>query len=53
MLADPAAVRRGVDQLAADLTSGAWDERHGRLRDQGEYVGAVRLIVAERGDPAS
>jgi SAM-dependent methyltransferase len=45
-LADPVAVQRGLDKLAADLSSGAWDERHGRLRDQAERIGAVRLIVA-------
>jgi SAM-dependent methyltransferase len=33
--------------LAADLESGAWDERHGHLREQTEYDGALRLIVSE------
>ena len=46
VLTDPDAVARGVARLAADLGSGAWDERHGHLRTQPEHVGAVRLIVA-------
>jgi SAM-dependent methyltransferase len=46
MLADPRAVERGVALLRDDLTSGAWDDRHGRLRTQPERVGAVRLLVA-------
>jgi len=46
VLADADAVRRGVDKLAADLSSGVWDERHGALRQQPERIGAVRLIVA-------
>ena len=43
---DQAAVMRGVERLAADLASGAWDARHGALRGQPERVGALRLIVA-------
>ncbi len=46
MLADADAVRRGVDKLAADLSSGAWDERYGALRQQPERIGAARLIIA-------
>jgi len=46
VLADADAVRRGVDKLAADLSSGAWDERNGALRQQPERIGAVRLIIA-------
>jgi hypothetical protein len=46
VLTDPGAVARGVARLADDLSSGRWDERHGRLRHQAEYVGAMRLIVA-------
>jgi hypothetical protein len=46
VLTDPGAVARGVARLADDLSSGRWDERHGHLRDQAEYVGAMRLIVA-------
>jgi hypothetical protein len=46
VLTDPGAVARGVARLAGDLATGRWDERHGHLRDQAEYLGAVRLIVA-------
>lgn len=46
MLADPAAIQRGLDKLAADLSCGVWDGRHGRLREQSERIGAVRLVVA-------
>jgi SAM-dependent methyltransferase len=46
VLADQAAVARGVARLADDLVSGAWDRLYGDLRTQPEYVGAVRLITA-------
>lgn len=46
VLTDPAAVDAGVARLRADLASGAWDARHGHLRTQPEYVGAVRLLIA-------
>jgi SAM-dependent methyltransferase len=46
VLTDQAAVGRGVRQLAADLESGAWDARHGALREQPQRVGAIRLLVA-------
>ena len=36
--------------LEADLKSGAWDERHGRLRQQPFYEGSLRLII---GRPAA
>jgi hypothetical protein len=35
-----------VERLAADLSSGRWDARYGRLRRQPEFVGALRLLVA-------
>jgi SAM-dependent methyltransferase len=40
---------RGVARLAAALESGEWDRRHGHLRGQPEFVGALRLITAEPG----
>ncbi|HEY6887454.1 MAG TPA: class I SAM-dependent methyltransferase [Solirubrobacter sp.] len=40
------AVERGIGKLRAALASGAWDARHGQLRTQPEFVGALRLIVA-------
>ncbi|MFS0701176.1 class I SAM-dependent methyltransferase [Cellulomonas sp. 179-A 4D5 NHS] len=46
VLADPAAVQRGLERLEADLASGAWDEAHGHLRAQAEYEGAMRLVTA-------
>jgi SAM-dependent methyltransferase len=46
----PAGVEtRTVAALAEDLASGAWDQRHGTLRDRGEYDAALRLIVAGAG----
>jgi SAM-dependent methyltransferase len=42
---EPEAVEAGLGRLAADLESGRWDERHGGLRSQPEFIGAMRLIV--------
>lgn len=36
---------RAVRELAADLASGRWDERHGCLRSQPAFQGALRLVV--------
>ena len=36
-----------VDRLAADLASGAWDARYGRLRSLSELDVGLRLVVAE------
>jgi hypothetical protein len=47
--ADPAAIERGLHRLGEDLETGAWDARHGHLRTQPEYVGALRLLQV---DPA-
>ncbi|MCB9764806.1 MAG: methyltransferase domain-containing protein [Alphaproteobacteria bacterium] len=44
-----AVVERVVRDVAADLRSGAWDARHGRLRQLGEYDAGLRLIRASRG----
>jgi SAM-dependent methyltransferase len=44
----PEAVRReGLQRLAADLESGAWDERHGHLRAEAEFDVGLRLVVSE------
>ena len=43
---EPAIVERGLERLRSALESGAWDERHGHLRTQPEYIGALRLITA-------
>ncbi len=47
--ADPVAVERGLERLRAALESGEWDARHGHLRTQPEYIGALRLLQV---DPA-
>jgi SAM-dependent methyltransferase len=43
---EPAIVDRVVAAVAADLDSGAWDARHGTLRDLDAYDVGLRLIVA-------
>jgi SAM-dependent methyltransferase len=43
---DPRIVRRVVDSVAADLASGDWDRRHGRLRELPAYDAGLRLIVS-------
>jgi SAM-dependent methyltransferase len=43
----PHVVNRVVRAVEADLASGAWDERHGALRDLDTYDAGMRLIVAE------
>lgn len=43
---DSEAERAGAERLAADLASGAWDERHGALRPQPEHDTGLRLVVA-------
>lgn len=42
----PEVVDRVVGDLTRDLADGTWDRRHGALRDQGEYDGGLRLVVA-------
>jgi SAM-dependent methyltransferase len=46
-LADPAVVAAGIGRLRADLTSGAWHERHAGLLDQSEVDLGYRLLVAD------
>ncbi|MBO3681387.1 SAM-dependent methyltransferase [Streptomyces sp. NEAU-YJ-81] len=43
---EPGVAERAMAALAADLASGAWDERYGHLRTEPEFDGAVRLIVS-------
>jgi SAM-dependent methyltransferase len=45
-LADPAVVARGVAALAADLESGAWQERHGDLLRRDSLDLGYRLVVS-------
>ena len=42
----PAIVERCVAAVAADLASGAWDERHGHLRALDAHDVGLRLVVA-------
>jgi len=42
---EPGVEERAVEALAADLASGRWDDRHGHLRNQERFEGAVRLVV--------
>jgi SAM-dependent methyltransferase len=43
----PAELQQGLDALAADVESGAWDERHGHLRQLDELDLGYRLVIAE------
>jgi SAM-dependent methyltransferase len=42
---DPEVVERVVAAVGADLESGAWDKRHGHLRELDEYDCGLRLVV--------
>jgi SAM-dependent methyltransferase len=42
---EPAVAERCVAAVAADLASGAWDERHGHLRTLDVYDAGLRLVV--------
>jgi hypothetical protein len=42
----PGVEERAVQALAADLASGAWDERYGFHRTLPEFEGAVRLVIS-------
>lgn len=43
----PRAVReRGTEKLREDLSSGAWDQRHGHLRSQQSFDGGLHIAVA-------
>jgi SAM-dependent methyltransferase len=43
---EPAVAERGLARLRAELASGEWDRRYGRLRSQPEYAGSLRLVVS-------
>jgi len=45
-LLDPEIVERGVSQLAADLSAGRWDDRHGHLRTLDALDVGYRIIVS-------
>lgn len=42
--------RDGRERLAADLKSGAWDERYGHLRGQDELDVGLRIVVSDLSD---
>jgi SAM-dependent methyltransferase len=42
----PDVVSRVVEAVERDLQEGAWDARHGRLRELDEYDAGLRLLVA-------
>ena len=44
----PGVEQRAIAALAADLESGAWDRRHGHLRQLDVYDAALRLVIATR-----
>lgn len=46
-------VARVVRDVEADLASGAWDARHGHLRELASYDAGLRLIRASRSRPSS
>ena len=43
---EPHVETRIVQSLARDLAGGAWDRRHGELRTQPSFDGAVRVLVS-------
>lgn len=45
-------VERVVRDVERDLASGAWDARHGELRELAAYDAGLRIIVARAGEPA-
>jgi SAM-dependent methyltransferase len=47
-LLDPAELEEGLRRLATDLTSGAWDARHGDLRQLAQYDCGQRLVIADQ-----
>ena len=50
---DQVIIERGLARLATDLASGEWDRRHGQLRSQPEFSGALRLVVGAAELPTS
>jgi ubiquinone/menaquinone biosynthesis C-methylase UbiE len=44
---DDEATERTVSRLREDLASGGWDQRFGELRTQPEFIGSLRLVIAE------
>jgi hypothetical protein len=44
---EPETIERRVTRLREDLLSGAWDDRHGHLRTQPQFIGSLRLVVGQ------
>jgi SAM-dependent methyltransferase len=44
---DHATTQEGLDTLAEDLRTGAWDARYGHLRHQSAYAGPLVLLIAQ------
>jgi SAM-dependent methyltransferase len=49
-LLEPGVEQRIVERLAAALDSGVWDARHGHLREQDNFDGALRLVISDAPD---
>ena len=45
-LLEPSDVETGVARLRADVASGAWDRRHGHLRQQDKLDLGYRIVVS-------
>ena len=43
---DPAVVARVVEAVGRDLASGAWDRRHGALRQADSFDAGLRLVIS-------
>jgi hypothetical protein len=43
----PGVEQRAIRSLEADLTSGAWDVRHGHLRSEPGYDGLLVLVISQ------
>jgi SAM-dependent methyltransferase len=46
-LLEPGVEERIFTRLGADLESGAWDAKHGALREMSSYEGSLRLVISE------
>ncbi|HVE95245.1 MAG TPA: class I SAM-dependent methyltransferase [Acidimicrobiales bacterium] len=47
-LLEPKDVLPGIERLRADLDTGVWQERHGRLLEADNFDGGLRLVVRDR-----
>lgn len=49
--ASPGAVNQGIDRLAEDLASGAWEKRHGAVLDLAELDAGYRFVYTRGNEP--